>query len=1064
MANRKEKLTEEMEILTRKLKIAEERGHKVLEGKLYAGLGQWYGETRNYKKGIEHHRAHLKVAELTRDAEGKGDAHRNLGNCLRSTSKYQKAIEHYEMYLEIAKETGDKAGEGSAIGNLGNCYISLGQYQKAIEHCEMRLKIAKEIGDKAGEGSAIGNLGICYRCLGQYQKAIENYEMHLKIAKEIGDKAGEGSAIGNLGICYRCLGQYQKAIEHCQMHMKIAKEIGAKAAEGSAIGNLGICYHCLGQYQKAIEHYEMRLKIAKEIGDKAGEGSAIGNLGTCYYPLGQYQTAIEHYQMHLKIAKEIGDKAGEGSGIGNLGNCYNSLGQYQKAIEHFEMHLKIAKEIGDKAGEGSAIGNLGICYSSLGQYQTAIEHYEMRLKIAKEIGDKAGERSAIGNLGICYSRLGQYRTAIEHCEMHLKIAKEIGDKAGEGSAIGNLGICYRRLGQYQKAIEHYEMHLKIAKETGDKAGEGLAIGNLGNCYHGLGQYQKAVEYHQLALTVAKKVGDIKREALVLRNLGAGLEKLRLFEKSEKCYRESVDSFEELFQNAPIRDRFKVSILDTFISTYRSLVGILLLQGKHMEGLVIADRVRSKALLELLKRVGHSWQCFPVPKTKPLDQDEILDVAKALNNSVLFISLVRHVICAWVIPPDGKELTFVPQDVVSRLSDPPVAQTTLKSMEDKVGRLLNQMTPGTKRCEDRSLSFLYPADSSQVSSCADRTEVCGSEKPNPDHVHSADTKREAHPSLAPLVGSKASSDINRDDTNVEFPGIVGLLKDLFQTILHPVQQFVHGSQVTVVPDGEVALVPFAALIDGDGRYVAESLQVRLVPSLATAKMIMERADEPHTVESRPLIVGDPDVGEVLDGEEIVPVPRLPFARNEVGMIGKLLGVEPFTADTATKESFLENAESANLIHIAAHGDVERGEILLAPNSGKAVNKLEDVLLAISDLEEKRLRAKLVVLSCCHSGQGDVRAEGIVGIGRAFLGAGARAVLVSLWAVNDEATMYFMKSFYEHLICGETASEALSQAMRAMKETEEYSHPRHWGGFVLIGVNVAPFGEWAACRCW
>ena len=843
--------------------------------------------------------------------------------------------------------------------------------------------------------------------------------------------------------------------------LEYAEECGEKVLEGDAHAVLAQSYGKTGNYEKAIEHHRAQLKVAELTKDTEGKGDAHRNLGNCPHSTSQYQRAIEHYEMHLEIAKEIGDKAGEGSAIGNLGSCYHCLGQYQKAIQHYEMCLKIAKEIGDKAREGTAIGNLGSCYNSLGQYEKAIQHHEMHLKIAKEIGDKAGEGSAIGNLGTCYARLGQYQKAIEHYEIHLKIAKEIGNKAGEGSAIGNLGNCYNSLGQYQKAITHFEMCLKIWKEIEDKTEERWTIGNLGNCYSYLGQYQKAVEYHQLALTMAKKVGDIERQAMVLSNLGSAFEMLRLFEKSEKCYRESVDCFEELFQNAPINDRFKVSIIDTFKSTHRLWVEVLLLQGKHMEGLVIADRVRSKALLELLKRVCHNRQCFPVLKTKPLDQDEILDVAKAQNNSLMFISLLGHVLCAWVIPPDRKEVTFVPQDVVSRLNDPSVAQTTRKSLEDKVGTLLNQMAPDTERCEDRSLSFLYLDDSSQVTSFADCT---ASEKPNPDHVHSADTKREAHPSLAPLLGSKTSGDIHHGDTNVGFPGIFGLLKDLFQTILHPVQQFVHGSQVTVVPDGEVALVPFAALIDGDGRYVAESLQVRLVPSLATAKMIMERADEPHTVESRPLIVGDPDVGEVLDGEEIVPVPRLPFARNEVGMIGKLLGVEPFTADTATKESFLENAESANLIHIAAHGDMERGEILLAPNSGKTVNKLEDVLLVISDLEEKRLRAKLVVLSCCHSGQGDVRAEGIVGIGRAFLGAGARAVLVSLWAVNDEATMYFMKSFYEHLIRGETASEALSQAMRAMRETEEFSYPRHWGGFVLIGDNVAPFGEWAACRCW
>ena len=104
----------------------------------------------------------------------------------------------------------------------------------------------------------------------------------------------------------------------------------------------------------------------------------------------------------------------------------------------------------------------------------------------------------------------------------------------------------------------------------------------------------------------------------------------------------------------------------------------------------------------------------------------------------------------------------------------------------------------------------------------------------------------------------------------------------------------------------------------------------------------------------------------------------------------------------------------MIHISAHGDAERGEILLAPSSTtrNIINNAEDIMLVMSDLEGKHIKAKLVVLSCCYSGCGEVRGEGVVGIARAFLGAGARAVLVTLWAVDDGATWLFMYSFYEH----------------------------------------------------
>ena len=101
---------------------------------------------------------------------------------------------------------------------------------------------------------------------------------------------------------------------------------------------------------------------------------------------------------------------------------------------------------------------------------------------------------------------------------------------------------------------------------------------------------------------------------------------------------------------------------------------------------------------------------------------------------------------------------------------------------------------------------------------------------------------------------------------------------------------------------------------------------------------------------------------------------------------------------------------------------------------------------------KLRARLVVLSCCHSGRGDIKAEGVVGIARAFLGAGARSVLVSLWAIDDEATLEFMKSFYQKLMEGRSAGESLNRAMNSMRESDKFSEVKYWAPFVLIGDDV------------
>ena len=198
----------------------------------------------------------------------------------------------------------------------------------------------------------------------------------------------------------------------------------------------------------------------------------------------------------------------------------------------------------------------------------------------------------------------------------------------------------------------------------------------------------------------------------------------------------------------------------------------------------------------------------------------------------------------------------------------------------------------------------------------------------------------------------------------------------------------------------------------------------------------------------LLVGDPWV------QEVTTLGQLEWAEKEVQMIGEILQTEPLVGTKATKDEVLRRISSVALVHIAAHGKMETGEIALAPNTTRSLMNpvREDYLLTMKDVLKAQIRARLVVLSCCHSARGEVKSEGVVGIARAFLGAGARAVLVSLWAIDDEATMEFMKVFYQELVHGRSASEALNKAMKSMRESDRFSAVKYWAPFVLIGDDV------------
>ena len=117
------------------------------------------------------------------------------------------------------------------------------------------------------------------------------------------------------------------------------------------------------------------------------------------------------------------------------------------------------------------------------------------------------------------------------------------------------------------------------------------------------------------------------------------------------------------------------------------------------------------------------------------------------------------------------------------------------------------------------------------------------------------------------------------------------------------------------------------------------------------------------------------------------------------------------------------------------------------------KERDYVLTMEDVKNANLNARLVVLSCCHSSQGEVKAEGVVGIARAFLATGARSVLASLWKIGDAATLKFMEIFYQQLVqAKQSASNSPNQAMKQMRQSEKFNDVELWAPFVLIGDDV------------
>ena len=301
-------------------------------------------------------------------------------------------------------------------------------------------------------------------------------------------------------------------------------------------------------------------------------------------------------------------------------------------------------------------------------------------------------------------------------------------------------------------------------------------------------------------------------------------------------------------------------------------------------------------------------------------------------------------------------------------------------------------------------------------------------------------------LLPLFLERNSSAKVRLVEKDEEEKVISSLSLCYKMFIAPIYDLLEEPEVIIVPDRSLYKVPFAALSEKEGaEYLSETHRIRVIPSLTTLKIIQDSPEDYHS-NTGALIIGNPKVDWLLP---------LPCARKEADVVGRLVGVPPLVSEKATKQAVLERISSVSLIHFAAHGEAERGEIALSPipipNSQNAIPPQEAYMLTMADVSRVKVRAKLVVLSCCHSGSGEIRAEGVIGIARAFLGSGARSVLVALWAISDSATEQLMNRFYEHLVEGESASESLHQAMKWMRKNG-FTKVSEWALFTLIGDDV------------
>jgi CHAT domain-containing protein/uncharacterized protein HemY len=832
-----------------------------------------------------------------------------------------------------------------------------------------------------------------------------------------------------------------------------------KKAEADRLLDQGIQQAKTSQFRAAIQSWEQSLKLYQEIGDRKGEANSLNNLGNAYGSLGQYQKAIKFYQQSLSVQQQIGDRNRVAKSLMNLGNAYLRLGEYQKAIDFYQQSLSIQQQIGDRNGVANSLNNLGSAYDSLGEYQKALKFYQQSLSIRQQISDRNGVAVSLNNLGNAYLRLGEYQKAIDFYQQSLPIFQEISDRNGVASSLMNLGNAYLRLREYQKAIEFYQQSLSIRQEIGDHNGVASSLGSLGNAYSSLGEYQKAIKFYQQSLSIFQEIGYRNGVAIFLDNIGNAYRHMGQLGESEQWLKEAIKSYEVL--RLGLKDLDKISIFDTQINSYIFLQDVLIKQNKIEEGLEIADRARARALIdELAKRhLDLSKEAIEFP---PLSIEQIKQTAKNKKANLVIYSIIldrfktpnnlietkESELYIWVVKPTG-EVHFRQVDLK------PLWQQQQTTLEEIVSKTTVSLATGG----------IYRSDGPRFPQIGDLVRLKGEDDPEiyPSRIiainQQTQTVTVTNPSFDQESEEKPISDIISYETSpvAHHQGS----QQLHQLLIEPIADLLpkdENERIIFIPQGALLYVPFAALQDQQGNVLIQKHTILTAPAI----QVLAIAPDHQSTGKNALVVGNPIMPKISNqvGETPQPLSPLPGSEQEAKAIAQLLQTQAILGENATETAIIEKMPQADIIHFATHGLIGDftgggvpGAIALTPNPSASSPDIwgldgGDGLLMAEEILKLKLKANLVVLSACSTGQGRLTGDGIIGLSRSLMTAGVPSVLVTLWKVDDDKTVTLMTEFYRQLQQNPDKAKALRTAMLKLLQTDP--KPQYWAAFTLIGA--------------
>jgi CHAT domain-containing protein len=894
-------------------------------------------------------------------------------------------------------------------------------------------------------------------------QALVKYEAVLAVFELAGDLQMKAVVLNRIGRCQYFLGEYQKALDYHNWALPLARAAADHQEEASTLTDLGRTYRIRYENEKALDYLTQAIQRWQLLQDRRGEWEALATLSRLYFAIGEEYKSLSSFDRALQLSQELSDQDLELNTLSGMGLTYYALGENERAAEIWKAALVLAKARGERGRETGILGKLGSAYNALGYKEEALDYLNQSIKLARDRGDRVDEAGSLQTIGRVYRSIGEHRKAIEYLEQSLVVLKGVNSPTSVARAHYNLGKVYTDIGEYQKALDYLNQALLVWKSKGDPINIAATIRELARAERGRGNLETALVQSETALNLMEWIRT---------RAGGPEQRASYLAIVQDCFELKVDVLTRLHKRDPSKNYAAAALQTSERARARSLLDTLVEADVDVRRGVAPDLLKREQAIteELSAKASEQARLRGLKSTeRPLTQvnKEIKDLSAQYERVEAQIRAAspRY---AELIQPQPLSLAEIREHVIDSQS------------------LLLEYYLG----EERSYLWAVTSTSIETYELPKRAVIDTAAR----QIYELLTARNRRVKFETVEERRAR--VAKADADYSAAAIA-----LSRVVLGPVSGQLANKRLLIVSDGVLQYIPFAALpVPGAASLELLTLKNEVVslPSASTLAVLRREVAKHKPAPKTIAVLADPvfngddqrvkdsvarnkvNLSDTVvaarqitiskseiqrsasesgwDGEAWSMV-RLPFTRKEADAIRALVPA-PYRKEELDFAASLSNATSADLsqyriVHFATHGFLnsrhpELSGIVLSLIDEKG--RARKGFLRAHEIYDLRTPAELVVLSGCRTGLGrEIRGEGLVGLTRAFMHAGAARVLVSLWDVNDEATAELMTRFYRGLLGREKLSPAaaLRAAQVSMAQDKRWSSPYFWAGFTLQG---------------